>query len=162
MDEDEKTVFELRLEQLRRMPPGPDRDEAIANLTRDYQGRSDVLSGQLTGAENQLADAFSGMPQAQVAGPSSNPFAIAVAPDITQYLAQGLRGYDAMNRRKQAMEGLEGLSQGREAGLGAMFQAGVGDRQAALADSLRGNAMQNAGFGTLGLSEEELRRLYGR
>lgn len=145
----DETMFEERLRYIQSLPEGEEKQRLIADLSRDYAGREELLSTEYSQAQDDLLGAME-MPTAQVAGSSSNPFAIAIAPDITQYAAQGLRAYDANKRRKGAREGLEGLSEGRERGLGGVMAAGA---QGALADRLR--TPMAGGFGSLGMSEEE-------
>lgn len=157
MEDDEKTLFEQRLAAIQAMPDGDAKTKAIADLSRDYKGREEVLGAEYSDAVERLDDAFD-MPQSRVAG-SGNPFAVEIAPSALQYAAQGLRGYNAMQDRDTARQGLEGLSEGRESGLGAVMGAGASP-QSAMARQLRGgDAMANAGFGTLGMSPEEEERI---
>jgi len=156
------STFEERLRIIRAMPDGPEKEKAILDLTRDYQNRQSALETQQLYAQRDLESAME-MPQARTAGPSGNPFAVAIAPNVMEYAAQGLRAYDANKRRNAAAEGLEGLSAGRESGLGELFRAGVNQSAPmtgdAVADKLRGDAMTSAGFGNLGMDEEEMLRL---
>ena len=148
----DETMFERQLAYIQSLPDGEEKDRLLADLTRDYANRGDLLGTEYSQAQSDLTAALD-MPTAQVAGPSSNPFAIAVAPDITQYAAQGLRAYDAGKRRTKAREGLEALSEGRERGLGGVMRQGA---TRAMADRLRG---MPGGFGSVGMEEDELERL---
>lgn len=157
-EDDEKTLFEQRLAAIQAMPEGDAKTRAIADLSRDYKGREAILGEEYSQAVSDLDAAFD-MPQSRTAGPSSNPFAVEIAPSALQYAAQGLRGYNAMQDRDTARQGLETLSEGREAGLGAVMGAGASPQQA-MAQQLRGgDAMKTAGFGTLGMSPEEEERI---
>ena len=118
------SIFEERLKAIQSMPEGPAKQQAIADLSRDYAGRTERAQGNLRNANSELAQAMT-MPQARTAGPSQNPFAVAVAPNPMEFLAQGLRGYNAVQDRKGAMSALEDLSQGQERGLGAVMSAAM-------------------------------------
>ena len=155
MEDEEKTLFEQRLAAIQAMPEGEMKQQAIADLSRDYEGRKDVLGTEYAQAQTDLDAAFD-MPETRQSAPG-NPFSVAIAPSALQYAAKGLRGYDAMKRGREAKTGLEALSEGQEAGLGAVMGAGA---QKAMANQLR--QPMAGGFGTGGLSpedEEKMRRI---
>ena len=148
-DEDE-TAFQRQLAYIQSLPEGDEKSRLLADLSRDYAGRGDLLGEQYAQASTDFTSAME-MPEAQVAGPSDNPFAITVGPNALQYAAQGLRAYDANKRRNTAEEGLTGLSEGKERGLGGVMAQGA--KQKAMADTLR--KPMAGGFGSLGMSPEE-------
>lgn len=123
-EEDDASVFERRREAIQSMPPGPEREQALADLSRDYEGRSSMAEGRVDSAETELADAMD-MPGAETAGSSRNPFAVAVAPSALQYAAKGLRGYRANKDRKAARADLEELSEGKERATSSMLDPGI-------------------------------------
>lgn len=145
--QDDETGFQKRLAYIQSLPEGQEREEAIADLSRDYPGRMAVAESELAEA-NQALDSSMVMPQTQTAGPSSNPFAVAVAPNALEYAAQGLRGYNAVQDRDRLRGEIEELSLGKERATG-----GVMDSMAAQASALRQpavDAMANTDFGRVG------------
>jgi hypothetical protein len=171
---EEKTMFEQRRAAIKGMPPGEERDQAMADLSKDYPTLMKMAEGELARAEGALDDAMD-MPKSRVAGSSSNPFAVEIAPDVTQYMAKGLRGYQANKDRKDAMGSMGDMAEGKQRATSAMMEAGLGgpEEQAAQASALRqpmgahmGGGDMNmmtegggSGFGDLGMTEEERRKL---
>lgn len=154
----EESIFQRRLEYIKTLE-GDAKEKALADLSRDYPGRMELASAELASAEGELSAAMD-MPQTRVAGSSSNPYAVAVAPNALEYAAQGLRGYNAIQDRGRAKGELAALSEGKERGLGGLMES-MAAQSSALRQPAR-DAMATTGFGSLGLTEEELEELKRR
>lgn len=113
LNEDTKSIYEKRMAEINRLPPDQ-RQAALAMLTRDYQGRGELLGAQRGEAQGHYQDALTNMPMgAQTAGPGSNPFARAVANPMGS-VAKGMQGYQAKQDRAQAEAAMEQMSQSKE------------------------------------------------
>ena len=44
---EEESIFQKRLEALKKMPPGPEKDEAIRQLSQDYKGKREIIDQEI-------------------------------------------------------------------------------------------------------------------
>lgn len=136
----ENSMYEQRRAEINRLPPGPQKDKELADLSRDYEGRGALATDKLATAQSDFSSAMD--PLAMTKGPSGNPFAVDVGPGIAAHVGRGMNMYNANKRRKGAEADLEGLSAGKESAtkklIGSMSEEEKRQqRKKALADGLR-------------------------
>ena len=140
--------LQARLKEIRAMPPGDQRQQAIDDLSRDYPGLQAALNLDVAQSEDLIGTE---MPTSEIAGPSSNPFAVEVA-DPFGAAAAGFQKAQGYKMREAAREGLDTLSEQQQRGIGSAMNAGMPGLQNAQSAALRRTPEE----------EEEYRRLMGR
>lgn len=112
----DQTMYQKRLAEIQAMPPGPEKDAALAALARDYEGeQSAAMAQQKIGAELMSM----GAPKATQTG---GRYGTTVAASPVEHLAAGLRTYKGGKDMKEARE---------------MLSSGSKDKKQALLDMLR-------------------------
>ena len=109
MEQDiEKSIFEMKLAELKAMPDSPEKQEMIGRLFQDYEGKEAIIAEELALAEGE---ANTEQPQGTQAG------GIFVAPSALQNIAAaGTKGL-GMYKQKRAMDDKRALSDDRTAGM---------------------------------------------
>ena len=110
------TVYQQRLQQIQQMPPGPEREAALAALSRDYAG---LQAAAQTRQQRGYEMASEKGPQGTELGGKYSTY---VAANPLEHLASGLRRYKGYKDMREADEELGTLSE---------------DKQKTLADLLR-------------------------
>ena len=114
------SMYEQRRNQIAAMPPGAQKEAALAALLRDYQG-------QTAAAENDMARgqgmADTPMAQGQQLGGRYSTY---VASSPLEHLATGLRQYQGNKQAKTAKEKLEELSTQQQQAREGLFRSGLG------------------------------------
>ena len=113
----DNSILELYKAEIQAMPPGPEKDAALAALVRDYEGE--------LGSANRQQDfgmemATMGQPEGMQAGGTY------VAANPLEHMAAGLRsfkGYSDMNEAKQMQKT---LSAAKQQAMMQMLRAGAG------------------------------------
>jgi hypothetical protein len=122
MNADNQSIYQKRLDEINRLPEDQ-RQQALEMLSRDYQGRGELLGNQRSEAQGAYQGAMDSMPMgAQTAGPSGNPFAVAVANPLGS-IAKGLEGYQAQQDKAAAETAMGKMSAGKEQATSALMGA---------------------------------------
>ena len=101
MQMQDNTMFEKRLAEIQAMPDGPEKQEALRQLSLDYPGRLADLQRQ---EEHYGEMAGKAMPQGTLAGPSSNPFTRYVGAGPVQHAVAGAEKFMGHRKRQEAMD----------------------------------------------------------
>ena len=132
-----RSIFERQLEELKKMPDGPEKDAAIARLTKDYKGRTSDARSKRDNIRDDIKDAMAGIPTGAKSSAPGNPFSVSVA-DPFGAVAQGMIAKKRRDEEGEQDKVLEGLSQDQEAGMADIFKLatmadeGVGPEEAAM------------------------------
>lgn len=110
------TMYQRRLAEIQAMPPGPEKDAALAALARDYEGeQAAAQTQQKIGAEMVAM----GAPQAIQTG---GKYGTTVAANPLEHLAAGLRTFKGGRDMKEAREKFGELSQSKQKSLADLLR----------------------------------------
>ena len=115
----DKTMYEMRLAQIKQMPPGPEQDAAIAALSADYAGMQSAAEDQQAfGAKAALM----GSPDAIQTG---GKYGTTVAANPLEHMAAGLRTYKGYKDMGDAQESMSDMSMQKQQALRDLLKAGL-------------------------------------
>jgi hypothetical protein len=134
-------IFQMRLEQIRKLPP-EQQAQAIADLSKDYEGLRDILGSDVALGEDWMDTR---MPEGRQAGN------VYVAANPMEFLASALRQGAGAYQRKGAMDELRNLSDQYQRGITATMQAGMQPQGQPVQPNI---AQQAAAMGRGRLSDE--------
>ena len=113
----DNSILEMRKAQIEAMPPGPDKDAALAALVRDYEG-------ELRAADSQSAQGFEmanmGQPQGMHAGGTY------VAANPLEHMAAGLRAFKGNRDVRDARSAQKEMSAAKQQAMMQILRAGAG------------------------------------
>jgi len=104
MLKDNRDPFELRLEIIRSMPEGPEKEQALEQLFRDYPGEVEDLESK---RDQGFKLATGGIAQGTIAGPASNPYTQYVAASPFEHAANAMKTYQGFKSMKESDAGLK-------------------------------------------------------
>jgi hypothetical protein len=110
-------MFQRRLEEIQAMPEGEAKQQAIKELTQDYQGLRELLGADVSAAE-QLFNTK--MPEGRNAG------GIYVAANPLEFVSSALRQGLGAKGRANSMKQLRDLSDSQSSANAALWGAGMG------------------------------------
>jgi hypothetical protein len=114
-------MYEQRMAQIRTLPPGPQKEAAMAAILRDYKGE-----GELAGADMEMGAEMVGTPSPGTVQGKSGDYTVQYAASPVEHLASALRQYKGGKMMKDARAQLKGLSEEKQRGLTDLFRAGLG------------------------------------
>ena len=113
-------MYEARMQQIQNMPPGPQKEAALAGLLRDYEGEQGRAEEQRSlGAEMMMSEA----PQGTHTGGKYGTY---VAANPLEHMASALRQYQGGKMIKDSREAGKVLSGQQEDARRRLFTAGMG------------------------------------
>ncbi len=116
----DKTMYEKRMAQIAALPPGPAKDQAIAELTASYADMGSAADSQrAAGVEATMADMPGGMNTA-------GKYGTYVAASPLEHLASGLRAYKGYKDISEADAQQELMAKQKQQALERMLRAGLG------------------------------------
>ena len=118
------SMFQKRLDEIKSMPPGPEKEAAMAALSRDYPGELQKLNEQY-GVMKALMQ--QNTPRGQVAG--NNPYSVYVGRGGEALLGGVQKGLAGREMRKIDRERDE-MSQQKQGATRALLESGLQQRQA--------------------------------
>ena len=111
------SVMELRKAEIQAMPPGPDKDAALAALVRDYEGE--------LGASNlQSEQGFEMANMGQPTGTDTGRTYVAANP--LEHMAAGLRAFKGNRDVRDARREQKEMSAAKQQAMMQMLRAGAG------------------------------------
>ena len=114
------SMYEQRKNQVAAMPPGPQKEAAMAAILRDYQRETaEADAAMMRGQE--MSDSPNAQGQ-QLGG----RYSTYVASSPLEHLATGLRQYQGNKQAKTAKEKLEELSKQQQQAREGLFRSGLG------------------------------------
>ncbi len=113
----DQTMYQQRLAQIQAMPPGPEKDAALAALSADYEGQQTAAAQQMKLGADMASQGAPGVTQL------GGKYATAVAANPLEHMAAGLRTYKGMKDMKEAKETTSGLSKQKQKGLMDLLRA---------------------------------------
>jgi hypothetical protein len=113
----DNSVMELRKAEIQAMPPGPEKDAALAELVRDYEGE--------LGSANRQQDfgmemATMGQPEGMQAGGTY------VAAHPLEHMAAGLRSFKGYRDMRDAKREQKSMSAAKQEAMMKLLRAGAG------------------------------------
>lgn len=107
----DQTIYQQRLAQIKAMPPGPEKEAALAALSADYAGQQAAATQQMNLGAEMASQGAPGVTQL------GGKYATAVAANPLEHMAAGLRTYKGYKDMKEAKETAGGLSQQKQKSL---------------------------------------------
>ena len=115
----DETMYQARLAQIQAMPPGPEKDAALAALAADYKGMQAANTQQMKIGADMASQGAPGVTQL------GGKYATAVAANPLEHMAAGLRTYKGMKDMREAKESAGTLSKQKQKSLMDMLRAAL-------------------------------------
>lgn len=122
----DKSVFQMRYEQIMQIPDKVAREEALAELFTNYETQRALEQGNMKSAQGDINQGFDQLNQGVSPTAPGNPYSVSMGPNPLQQLAGAMTMRRGTQARKEAQERMEQLAQRENSGMQNMGRAAFG------------------------------------